>query len=256
MAEWRFARGWTNEELAQRLASARASRRNFDADEGEMTPEHGWGRHYSNAIIAREAPGPPAVHGMFSQAWPLIERYAFSDPRIARGHFDPAAPLHGRVMLIEVRVLGLHYLGAVIVSAVRHDSDESRTVRGFRYDTLEGHFERGLEWFLLTKDHSSGEVTFTVHAGWQQGQLPNFWSRIGFRLLVRRYQRAWHRLAHMRLRAMLGSRDLVPLPRGSRLVHEGPPLPLAPVQETAAGPAPAPIAIEDDAPARPLKEAS
>jgi hypothetical protein len=256
MAEWRFGRGWTNEELAQRLAAARVTRRNFDASETEMTPERGWGRHYSNAVIAREAPGAPIPDGPFARAWPLIQRYAFSDPRIARGHFDATTPLQGRIMLIEIRVLALHYLGAVVVSAVRHESDARHTVHGFRYDTLEGHFERGLEWFLLTKEHASGDVTFTVHAEWQQGQLPNLWSRIGFRLLVRRYQRAWHRLAHMRLRALLGSRDLDPLPRGARLVHEGPPLPVAPVQEMAAGPPPAPIVIEDDAPARPLEEAS
>jgi hypothetical protein len=221
MAEWRFGRGWTNEELVERLAAARASRRNFDESEADMTPAHGWARHYSNAVIAREGPGPPAEGGPFARAWPLIEQYAFSDPRIARGHFDAAAPLQGRVMLIEILVLGLHYLGGVVVSALTNHTDERRTVRGFRYDTLDGHVERGLEWFLLTKDHSSGEVTFTVRAGWQRGQLPNLWSRLGFRLLVRCYQRAWHRLAHIRLRALLGSLDLGPLPRGSRLVQEG-----------------------------------
>ncbi|HTI41023.1 MAG TPA: DUF1990 family protein [Vicinamibacterales bacterium] len=256
MAEWRFGRGWTNEELAQRLAAARLRQRNFDASEAEMTPEHAWSRHYSKAVIAREAPGSPIADGPFARASRLVERYAFSDPRIARGHFDAADPLRGRVMLIEIRVVGLRYLGAVKVSAVRNDSNERQTVRGFRYDTLEGHFERGREWFLLTKDHASGDVTFTIHAGWQRGELPNVWSRIGFRLLVRRYQRAWHRLAHMRLRALLGSRDLAPLPRGSRLVHEGPPLRVAPVQDTAEGPPPAPIAVEDDTPARHLEEAS
>ena len=28
----------------------------------------------------------------------------------------------------------------------------------FRYDTLEGHIERGYEWFLLTKDHATGGI--------------------------------------------------------------------------------------------------
>jgi uncharacterized protein (UPF0548 family) len=256
MAEWRFGRGWTDAELAERLAAARASRRNFDETEEGMTPERGWSRHYSCAVIGREGAGRPEPDGAFARAWPLVERYAFSDPRIAKGHFDAAAPLHGRVMLVEVRVLRLRYLGAVVVSAVRDESDDERSVRGFRYDTLEGHFERGLEWFLLTKDHRSGDVSFTVHAGWRRGELPNVWSRVGFRLLARRYQRAWHRLAHMRLRALLGSRDLAPLPRGSRLVHEGPPLPIAPVVEAAAGPPPAPITSERDTPSRVAMEAS
>lgn len=256
MAEWRLARGWSNDELAARLAAARATGRNFSETEAEMTPDRGWSRHYSSAIVGREAPGPPVPGGAFARAWPLMEAYAFSDPRIVKGHFDAAAPLLGRVMLIEARVLGLHYLGSVVVSAVRDVTDGERTVRGFRYDSLEGHFERGLEWFLLTKDHHTGDVTLTVHAGWQRGQLPNFWSRLGFRLLVRRYQRAWHRLAHLRMRALLGSRDLAPLPRGARLVHSGPPLPVASVREAATGPPPAPITSEDEARARPVMEAS
>jgi uncharacterized protein (UPF0548 family) len=254
--EWRWGRGWSDAELAERLAAAGQRRRNFDETESGMTPERGWSRHYSQAIVGREAAGPPAADGPFERAWPIVERYAFSDPRIVKGHFDAAAPLPGRVMLIEAQVLGLHYLGPVVVAAVRHDSDGQRTVRGFRYDTLEGHFERGLEWFLLTKDHASGNVTFTVHAGWRRGQLPNVWSRLGFRLLAPRYQRAWHRLAHLRLRTLLGSRGLEPLPRGARLVHSGPPLPAAPVQDTATGPPPAPITSENDALARPLVETS
>jgi hypothetical protein len=113
-----------------------------------------------------------------------------------------------------------------------------------------------MEWFLLAKEHTTGDVTFTVHAGWQRGDLPNVWSRIGFRLLVQRYQRAWHRLAHLRLRALLGSMNLEPLPRASRLVHEGPPLPVTPVQSAASGAAPAPITNENEAPERATVETS
>jgi uncharacterized protein (UPF0548 family) len=247
MAEWRFLRGWTDAELAERLRAARTWPRNFSATEADMTPDRGWGRHYSTAIVGREPSGPPVTHGAFERAWPHIERYAFSDPRIVRGHFDAGSPLPGRVMLIEARVLGLRYLGAVTVAAVRDERDEARSVRGFRYDTLQGHFERGMEWFLLTKEHVSGNVTFTVHAGWQRGDLPNVWSRIGFRIVAQRYQRAWHRLAHLRLRALLGSMNLEPLPRGSRLVHSGPPLPTGPVQTTASGSPPAPVTTELEA---------
>ena len=255
MAEWRFGRGWTDEELIVRLQRARASGRNFDVTE-EMTPERGWSRHYSKAVIAREAQGPPQPGGAFDRTRPLIERYAFSDPRIVKAHYDAAAPFLGRVMLLEAQVLGLHYLGATVVSVLRDDREATQSVHGFRYDTLAGHFERGSEWFLVTKDHPSGDVTFTIHAAWRRGELPNFWSRIGFRLLAQRYQRAWHRLAHLRLRAMLGSVDLEPLPRGARLVHQGPPVPVAPVQETASGSPPEPITTEDETPARHVVEAS
>jgi len=256
MAEWRFLRGWNDTELAARLAKARASHRNFDEAEGEMTPERGWSRHFSEAVIGREPPGPPTPDGAFERAWPLVTAYAFSDPRIVEGHFDTAGPLLGRVMLIEARVLGLRYLGSVVIAALRNEKTDDRTERGYRYDTLEGHFERGSEWFVVAKDHRTGDVTFRVHASWQRGQLPNFWSRIGFNLLAQRYQRAWHRLAHLRLRRLLGSTGLEPLARGARLVHSGPPLPVAAVQTTAGGAPPEPIIAEDESPAHPLKEAS
>ena len=245
MAEWRFGRGWSNDELTARLARARASVRNFDINE-EMTAERGWHRHYSRAIIAREAPGPPEPDGPYERAWPFLERYAFSDPRIVKAHFDAAAPFVGRVMLLEARVLGLHYLGAAVVAMLRNARDATRAEHGFRYDTLDCHFERGSEWFIVGKDIHTGDITFTIHAVWRRGQLPNFWSRIGFTILAPRYQRAWHRLAHLRLRALLGSVDLEPLPRGARLVHQGPPLNVARVQETADGPAPEPITTEDN----------
>ncbi len=256
MAEWRFLRGWTDAELERRLRDAAASGRNFGEAEDQMTPDRGWSRHYSEAVIGYEPCGPPCPGGPFERSRPFVERYAFSDPRIVRGHFDAAAPLLGRVMLLEVRVLGLRYLNAVEVTALREHADGRRSERGFRYDTLAGHIERGCEWFLIAKDHETGAVTFRIDAGWQRGDLPNAWSRLGFRLLARRYQRAWHRLAHQRLRTLLGSSGLAPLPRGARLVHAGWPLPAPSVQATASGPAPVPITSEHETPGRRAVEAS
>jgi len=45
-----------------------------------------------------------------------------------------------------------------------------------------------------------------TEARWKGGDLPNWWSALGFELLSGRYQRKWHREAHRRM---------------SRLVHEG-----------------------------------
>lgn len=255
MAEWRLGRGWSNDELDARLERARGLERNFNAA-GGMTAEHGWNRHFSRAVIAREGPGPPEPDGPFERARPLLEGYAFSDPRIVKAHFDAAEPFLGRVMLLEARALGLHYLGAAVVAMLRDERNDARSEHGFRYDTLATHFERGREWFVVGKDHATGDVTFTIDAVWRLGDLPNLWSAIGFRLLVPRYQRAWHRLAHLRMRAMLGSADLEMLPRGTRLVHQGPPLPVAPVQETASGPPPAPITAEKETAAHRELEAS
>lgn len=252
MTEWRFLRSWTEAELAQRLARL-SGRRNFEELDHEMTVERQWGRHFSEAVIAREAPGPPMSGGPFERAWPLLQEYAFSDPRIVRGYFDRSAPLLGRRMLLEARVLGLRYLGPVMIASTREDSTATTTTKGFRYDTLEGHFERGCEWFIITKQHATGDVLFRIHAAWKRGQLPNWWSRVGFLLLARRYQRAWHRLAHLRMRSLLGATGLGPLPRGRRLVTEGPDFPVVPVtvQAAASGAPPPAIRIEHDTAAPP-----
>jgi hypothetical protein len=73
--------------------------------------------------------------------------------------------------------------------------------------TLEGHLEAGQEWFLLAKDPATGEVRFRIQARWRPGQLPTWWSYLGFHLFAPRRQRAWHRLAHLRLRRMLAARS-------------------------------------------------
>lgn len=248
MTEWRFLRGWSDDELRARLDAAARAARNFDEADREMSVEHGWGRHFSEAVVATEPAGPPVAGGAFERAWHAVADYYFSDPRIVKGHFDPSTPLLGRRMLLEARVWGLRYLGPVVVAAVRDEEVEGRTVRGFRYDTVEGHFERGSEWFVVTKDHAGGQVLFRIHAAWKRGELPNWWSRLGFRLLARRYQRAWHRLAHLRLRAMLGSAGLPELPHAAALVHPGPEFPIvAAVQAVASGPTPTDIEIERDA---------
>jgi hypothetical protein len=77
----------------------------------------------------------------------------------------------------------LRFLGGVRVHTVRDEADDTRTSFGFRYDTLEGHFEQGFEWFLLSKRHASGEVRFRIQAHWRMGDFPTWWSRLGFLVL-------------------------------------------------------------------------
>ena len=109
-------------------------------------------------------------------------------------HFDPAEPLLNRCMLLEIQVFGLHYLCPARVQRVR----EEPGVFGFRYDTLEGHIERGVEWFVLSRDEHA-DIRFRIEARWQKGEFPNWWSRLGFIVLSGYYQRKWHRRAHQRL---------------------------------------------------------
>jgi uncharacterized protein (UPF0548 family) len=213
MAEWRYWGIWPAASVKARLNQARAARVNFDAIEEEMSGERGWHHYYSEAVIASEAEGDDR----FTRARVALANYQFSDPAIVLAHFDPAEPLLGRYMLLEIQVLGLRYLCPVVVNRVR----EEPGVFGFRYDTLEGHFERGVEWFLLTKD-DRGEIRFRVEARWRNGRFPNWWSRIGFIVLSGYYQRKWHRRAHHRL-SLLAHYGSTTRPRRDSmgLTHQG-----------------------------------
>lgn len=198
MAEWRIGRGWTEAELKERLSRAETLPRNFPEAPEELSRERGWHHYFSEAVIAREEPGPPQEDGPFARGRIAVANYAFSDPRIVIGHFDPDAPLLGRPMLLEMRALrALHYLGGVRVGAVREDEGaDGETVYGYRYDTLQGHIECGAEWFLLTKEHRTGDLRLRIEAHWKPGQFPNWWSRAGFTYLGPHYQRRWHHHAH------------------------------------------------------------
>lgn len=222
MAEWRFGRGWSEEALAARLRALDGLERNFDPAEPKDA-SHGWRSHESETTVARERSGPPVQGGAFERARAAVARYEFSDPRIVTVHLDPAAPLPGRRMLLELKVLGFRFLAGAVVGEVREESTDAETVFGYRYDTLRGHIERGWEWFLVTKSHATGDVRFRIAAEWKPGDFPNHWSRIGFAVLGRNYQRRWLRRAHARLRRLLESGRPAPEPRDrGALLHEGP----------------------------------
>ena len=213
MAEWRLLRGWTSEALKSRVERLATLDRNFDAEEEEMTGETGWHHYHSEAVIARESEG----NACFDRAKVALTNYQFSNPRIVTAHFDPAGELLHRRILLEIKVLGLHYLCPALVTRVRNQPD----AYGFRYDTLEGHIERGMEWFLLTKD-LAGNIRFRIEARWQHGDLPNWWSRIGFSVLSGFYQRHWHRQAHRRLSRLAYFGSLARPPRDrAGLTHQG-----------------------------------
>ena len=213
MAEWRFLRSWPTHVVRRRLDQAQAATVNFAETEEEMTGEAGWHHYHSEAVIAREPEGDDC----FARARVALANYEFSDPDIVVAHFDPATPLLGRRMMLDIQVFGLHYLCPAVVNRVR----EAPGVFGFRYDTLEGHIERGVEWFLLTKNER-GEIRFRVEARWRKGQFPNWWSRIGFILLSGYYQRKWHRRAHNRLSLLAHHGSVLrPARDAAGLTHQG-----------------------------------
>lgn len=223
-AEWRFGRGWTESELASRLEKLRRAGVNFHVEGARVPSGPEWKRYYTQAVIAREKPGAPEPGGAFEKAWKLIESYHFSDPSIVKAHYDPREPLVGRTMLLELQAMGLRFLCGTRVAFDRFVRAENETLRGYRYDTLEGHIESGSEWFMLKKNHHTGEIRFRIHASWRLGRFPNWWSRLGFVVLGEHYQLAWHRLAYLRLRHFLDPEkrhELAPVPTGRGLVHAG-----------------------------------
>ena len=183
MALFRFGVPFTDRKLRSYLNALRDRPVNFDTPVEQMTVEHGWTVDGSHDEIGTEPQGPPVHDGIFARARQAIINYDFSDPSIVVGHFDPTTPPVGRDMLLELKVLGFRFLCGARVMEVRDDYDGNTTYFGFRYDTLEGHIERGYEWFLLTKDHETGGIHFRIEAHWQLGQFPSLWSKIGFKLI-------------------------------------------------------------------------
>jgi uncharacterized protein (UPF0548 family) len=221
MALWRLGRGWSEETLKAYLAELARRPVNFTADPESMVPENGWKVDGAETRLGEEPPGPPAADGLYERAKQGIINYDFSDPRIVVGHFDPDAPLVGRDMLLEIKVWGLRFLNGCRVHSVREERTPALTLFGFRYDTLEGHIEQGLEWFLLTKRHDSGEVWFKIEAHWRLGRFPNWWSRLGFVLIGEHYRTLWRHRAPQRLQELARKPAQKPVAAPGELAHRG-----------------------------------
>lgn len=197
MALWRLGRGWTEPEVHLHLADLHGRERNFDGDPDHLRGGGHWRTYASESVISMAPPGLPKPAGPFERCRTALTNYVFSDTRIVRAHFDADAPLLHRRMLLEVKAFRLlHFLSGVCVGAVRSEQTDDVTEFGYRYDTLEGHIERGAEWFTLRKEHRSGEIRFRISAAWMPGDFPNWWSRLGFKMVGQHYQRKWHRRAH------------------------------------------------------------
>lgn len=194
---------------------------NFATPPEEMIPANGWTVDGSEDEIGTEPEGPPILDGPFARAKQAIINYDFSDPSIVTGHFDPATPVVGRNMLLELKVLGFRFLCGVRVHSVRDDLEQGTSYFGFRYDTLEGHVERGYEWFLLTKDHATGGIHFKIEAHWRLGEFPSLWSKVGFKLIGEHYRVLWRHRAPARLRKIAHQTVAAPIAAPGHLAHRG-----------------------------------
>jgi uncharacterized protein (UPF0548 family) len=183
--------------IRRKLADLRGRRYNFDPSRrAEYTTADGWHDDDLRRALPAEAPGPPEPGGSWEIARRLMAGYEFADPSMVRAYYDPAEPLEGRTMLLEIRFAGLlRFDVGTRVSAVY---DEERTVGdrrarvwGWAYRTLEGHFEKGQMDWQVWKSLDTGAVEFRIHAYSRRSADPNPVIRLGFRIFGRREQLAF-----------------------------------------------------------------
>jgi uncharacterized protein (UPF0548 family) len=189
-------------------------------DEGSV-PHHLWHVDELSQVLPGEPPGEPVRGGAWHVARRLVEDYRIADPAIVRASWEPAAPLEGRDLLLELRlyrVLRVH--AGVRVTRTwddprRQDGRRGR-VFGFEYATLDGHIEMGRMDYEVWKWTDDGAVEFRLHAVSRASGQGRPWTRLGFRLFGRReqlrfYLRCCERIARLTARE-LGLTDDPPPP--------------------------------------------
>ncbi len=176
----------------------------------EASPDDGWVVDDHCTSLGQEPVGPPSDGGPFAIARGLVRDYEFADPALIRAIYDPSEPLANRSMLLEGRFLGLRFLLGVRVVRIVDDVVERNGcfVRrwGWSYRTLKGHLETGQMDFEVVKWLDTGEVEFRIHAVSRPARIPNPVVRAGFRLLGRRLQLRFARVAGERMRHLVEAR--------------------------------------------------
>lgn len=181
--------------VRRRLVALASAQPNFDPRElsGSGTAE-GWRVDDICEVLLAEPPGDPVPGGTWQLAQALMRGYAFADPSIVRGFYDPDAPLQGRNMLLKLQAFGLvHLYVGVRVNEVYdttriQDGREAR-VWGWNYRTLKGHVEAGQMDWEVWKWPDTGAVEFRVHAVSRRVAIANPFVRVGY-ALSRGHERA------------------------------------------------------------------
>ncbi len=196
------------ERFKARLESLEKLGLNLDLERRkDFTAANGWNLDHYEAELPSESPGEPLDGGSFRAAQTVLLDYKFPPPNLITGIFLPDQPLEKRVMLLRAHFLGFTFYFGVKVCGV---SDELRAgkngqerVWGYRYATLEGHFERGQIEFLIVKNLISGGVQFKIDAFSQTGLIRNLIYRVGFSLFGRRLQRRFARQSMLRMQTLV-----------------------------------------------------
>ena len=180
--------------IRDRLQRLRTTPVNYDPGALDLQhPPAGWNVDDRCQPLASEPPGDPVAGGSWETAKRLISGYEFADPSLVRAHYDRAAPLEGREMVLELRALGLVriHVGVRVVEVydeVRELDGRRARVFGWAYRTLKGHVEEGQMDWMVWKWQDTGAVEFRVRAVSRTAPIPNPVIRIGF-LLLRGHER-------------------------------------------------------------------
>lgn len=196
------------ERYKTRLASLEQLGLNLDLERREdFTAANGWNLDHYEADLPSESPGEPFEGGAFKAAQIVLRDYKFPPPNLITGIFVPDEPLEKRVMLLRARFLGFTFYFGVKVCGVtnelRQGKDGAERVWGYRYATLEGHFERGQIEFLIVKNLMSGTVQFKIDAFSKTGLIRNPIYRLGFALFGRHLQRRFARQSLLRMQTLV-----------------------------------------------------
>jgi uncharacterized protein (UPF0548 family) len=195
------------------LAALRGVGLNFEPQPlDRYTPERGWHADALSQRLPGEPPGNPTPGGSWEIARCLIEDYRVADPALVRATWDPARPLLGREMLLELRLYRLVSVHAGV--RVTRVWDEERVLAGretrafgFEYATLAGHVEMGRMDYEVCKRLDDGAIEFRLHAHSRASADGPAWARLGFRLFGRReqvrfYLRCCDRIARLTAREL------------------------------------------------------
>jgi hypothetical protein len=196
------------ERFKSRLDSLAKLGLNLDLERREdFTAANGWNSDHYEADLPSESAGEPLEGGAFQAAKTVLREYKFPPPDLITGIFVPDEPLEKRVMLLKARFLGLTFYFGVKVNGVTDELQDGKhgqeRVWGYRYATLEGHFERGQIEFLIVKNLATGGVQFRIDAFSQTGLIRNPIYRLGFSLFGRHLQRRFARQSMLRMQTLV-----------------------------------------------------
>ncbi len=194
----------TDPRARRELADLRHRELNFDLPSLQaLSEEAAWHVDDYCRALPGEPPGPPTPGGSFSVAQQLMRDYEFADPTVVQALYDPAEPMKGRNMLLEIRFWMLRFRVGVRVEELYGETRESDRGRirawGWAYRTLEGHLEKGQMNYELWKWEDSGKVEFRIHAISERAPIRNPIVRLGFRLFGRREQVRFARVCGERM---------------------------------------------------------